>query len=444
MQDPFEEIFNKRLGVIKPGLERVQAALNILRKNEEKTAELEEFNVLVGGTNGKGSVSSFLWMLLSLGDRHSWGLFNSPHLCNFRERYRVSAKDVGDEDLIRSLNCIKAELGPRNYEDLSFFEIATILAYRLFRDEGVNRRIFEVGLGGRLDSTNIFDPDLSVITSISYDHMDVLGNSLKEIFIEKLGITRPGRRLVWGNSGDVTGEPETLKFLEKYCHDKGIALYTRNKDFGHTEDKLFAGGSEYRFPDFLKNAPAYLRDNFSVSLFCYDLLSRQSLQLEAAQQVLPKFDNDSLLVPPALAGRFQRIDLDKQKIIIDVAHNLHGLHSLVAQLSKSEQSFGFIVSILRDKDYLKMIALLQNSSKFVIFYEVEGHRSPDREDILTAYPDMPYANNFAQALDLAKKNWPEQMTRVVCGSVYATGKVFEYLERDPCNTRLASLFGSGN
>ena len=437
MRDPFEDIFNKRQGEMKPGLARMQRAFRQLGYRPEAASRP---TVLVGGTNGKGSVSSFLWLLLVQGDKQPWGLFNSPHLRFFRERYAVSRAQISDTDLISALDDLKQKLGD-DYEELSFFEVSTLLAWQLFSRLDCAGQVLEVGLGGRLDSTNSVEPSLSVICSISRDHVDILGGTLREILLEKLGITRPGVPLVWGRSGEIILEPELLTFLSEFCQQRQIPLFSLGQEFSQTDGLLKIGVRSYRLPTFLKKLPDYQANNFAVAAVCYKILTAKNPLLQPLTTVLRQWGSQSLPVPAALLGRFQTIRARGHTVIVDVAHNVDGIKKLIAHLQGTGQPFGFIVSILRDKDYLQMIERLNAASDSVIFYEISGERSLPKEIIARHFPDLQYASCFEEALAVAGREWPDNMLKIACGSVYAAGKVFEYLEIDPSTSTFNSLFG---
>ena len=151
MSKDFSELFDKRAGDIKPGLERIRKAFEYLGKPSFSIP-----TVLVAGTNGKGSSAGLLWGMLSAAG-YKVGLYSSPHLRNFSERYSLSSKSLNDEDVYGEFISIKNELPDDIYSELSFFEIATLISFRLFHKEGCDFQVIEVGLGGRLDATNILD-----------------------------------------------------------------------------------------------------------------------------------------------------------------------------------------------------------------------------------------------------------------------------------------------
>ena len=208
----FEELFHKRQGSIKPGLDRIRKAYETLQRPAD-----DAFNVLVAGTNGKGGTSGFLWMLLA--SSQQVGLFTSPHLRSFAERFQVSGMSLGEEDVYNSWKNL-AGLLTESYDELSFFELSTLIAFDLFETSQTSCNIFEVGLGGRLDSTNVVEPSLSIVTSISRDHEEFLGSDLIHILKEKLGICRVGIPLFWGNSGEVLLTSDYQEHIISFAKEK--------------------------------------------------------------------------------------------------------------------------------------------------------------------------------------------------------------------------------
>src|SRR5574344_1498208 len=170
----------------------------------------------IAGTNGKGSVSHTLASILQVAG-YKVGLYTSPHLVDFRERIRVNGKTISEKDVIDFVEFERAFFDPLHP---SFFEITTALAFKYFADMNVDIAVIEVGLGGRLDCTNIITPVLSVITNISYDHTHFVGNTLAKIAGEKAGIIKKGIPVVIGET-----TPETKSVFLKKAHDVEAPIY---------------------------------------------------------------------------------------------------------------------------------------------------------------------------------------------------------------------------
>ena len=216
----------QRFGV-KPGLERVRALLLSLG-NPERTFD----TVLVGGTNGKGSCSSTLATILTRSGRRT-GLFTSPHLTRFGERFLVDGAQLPDKDLLSGLAAVRPYA-----EELkaTFFEIVTALACLLFARAGVEVAVMEVGLGGRFDATNALTPRLSVITGVALDHTDILGDTVEEIAADKAGIMRPDTITLTGARDDAVGD--ALAVLGDAAQKLGALLWAIGEDVTLAADDL--------------------------------------------------------------------------------------------------------------------------------------------------------------------------------------------------------------
>src|SRR3989338_10908199 len=181
--------------------------------------------VHVAGTKGKGSTAAYIYSILKAAN-FKVGLYTSPHLMSFHERIRVNDCFISEEEIARILNKIKNVIEPLMKDDRpSFFEVCTILAYLYFKEKNIDFAVYEVGLGGRLDATNIIEPLVSAITPLSYEHTDKLGNTLREIASEKGGIIKNNSICVVAPQ-----EKEALKALEDICKEKKAKMIVVGRD----------------------------------------------------------------------------------------------------------------------------------------------------------------------------------------------------------------------
>lgn len=195
-----EWLFARQRFGVHPGLSRVRALLARLGDSQERFRA-----VLVGGTNGKGSTAATLAAILTAAGERT-GLFTSPHLTRFSERFVVAGRECPPEVVLEALARVRPHA---EAEDASFFEIVTALGCLLFAEAGVSVAVMEVGLGGRLDATNVLDPVLSVVTNVALDHTAILGDTREAIAAEKSGILRVGRPAVTGADADLVPRLET-------------------------------------------------------------------------------------------------------------------------------------------------------------------------------------------------------------------------------------------
>ncbi len=429
-QSIFEELFQKRVGTVKPGLERMKRALD---KIKDPVWDDQGYTILVGGTNGKGGTSSLLWALLRSGlkGNKKVGLFTSPHLVSYRERFSISGQSTQDQDIIDIWEKLKFQLGSL-YEELSFFELSTLIAYRLFSAHNVYIRIYEVGLGGRLDSTNALDPNITIITSISRDHETYLGHDLLGILQEKLGICRQGVPLYWGNGGEIVKEPSCSPYMNEFCHKEKIPLTIYGDDFALNGFGLqLTDQLRCCLPDLFLSSPDYIQKNFALACQVYHDIQKSHYEMSKLHDVLADLPANPANAP-ALVGRFQRIYIHDVKVIVDVCHNPDGLAHFIANLRSFNLQPVALVSILNDKDYGTMLDMMQNFFTDMIFFGIDSERAVEPKNLDRRHQHIKYAKNFAAAFDLGKSMWLDlPQPWVICGSVLAVGKVFESIEKDP-------------
>ena len=334
--------------VMELGLERVATVKQRLGMNPTFPV------VIVGGTNGKGSVCAMLECILHMAG-YRVGCYTSPHLLNYNERVRISLRQASDALLCAAFERVEQARvnsslqnpdlrvqGKDGLEEilLTFFEFGTLAAMQCFMDQGVEVAILEVGLGGRLDAVNVFDPDCAVVTSIDLDHMELLGNTREQIAFEKAGIFRAGKVAVFGDS-DV---PDKIR---EQAQNVGARLWCLGDQFRYT-----AGEQQWN----------YLGVGGARSALPYPAL-RGALQLHNACAVLAVLDatRDKLpvsmdavrrgLVEVELPGRFQVVP-GKPIWIMDVAHNPHAARALAQNLAAMppfRKTFA-VFAMLKDKD----------------------------------------------------------------------------------------------
>lgn len=326
---------------IELGLERVQQVAE-----RGQLQQLPGIKILLGGTNGKGSSARCLEQLL-LAQGYSVGVYTSPHLLKFNERLRINDTDASDESWATALakvNELRADTA------LTYFEFTTLAAFVLLKEANVDVCIIEVGLGGRLDATNIIEPDASILTTIDLDHQDWLGNDRESIGREKAGIFRPGKIAV-------VGDLAVPKSVLAKANELGVQLHLVNQDYRY---QLAADGKNWSFQGKTKQfnplpMPALPLQNMATCLACLEALS-----------LLPPSDKIvTVLEGLTLAGRMQWLS-KKPAVILDVAHNPQSAAYLAAQIAKLAPHYRQVhalVGMLKDKD------MRQSLSDFVPFVQ---------------------------------------------------------------------------
>lgn len=405
--------------------------------------------VHVAGTNGKGSVSNIIASVLAASGLRT-GLYTSPHIIDFRERMKVIDGRVGSS----RAECISRHEvwdffdrwgSTCEHLDLSFFEITTMIAFDWFASENVDVAVIETGLGGRLDSTNIISPVLSIITNIGLDHCDILGHTLAEIAFEKAGIIKPGVPVAVGESS-----PETAPVFERKV------LYT------NLSSPVFMGDrarimSLLSFAD--KAEPSLWKDSEEI-FQAMDLKGEyQKMNLRTAMSALDRLGlrmeepgiRDALIHTAARTGFHGRWETlsDDPHIICDIGHNAHGLkynfHQLGRMLSDGEcTSLIIVYGSVSDKDYESVFPLMPENAAYV-FTNASGRRALPAGDLKQKYTDFcgwsgrPSDNTYCAstvgeavdlALDLYRKECSGNGTKpliYIGGSTYVVSEAVDRL-----------------
>lgn len=299
----------------------------------------------VAGTNGKGSTSHMIASVLQSAG-YKVGLYTSPHLKDFRERIRVNGKMIGEEEVV---DFVERNRGFLEEHQLSFFELTVGMAFDHFARQQVDIAVVEVGLGGRLDSTNIIKPVVSVITNIGLDHTQFLGDSLPQIAFEKAGIIKPEIPVVIGEF-----QAETLPVFEELAEERKATLYIANQlsDFKSQEDSAVFDTD--LFGD-------YQKKNVQTALKTLDVLKDQGYELSDAE-----IRNGLLKVVrnTGLKGRYQVLQTNP-KVICDTAHNREGLELVLDQLMKEgAERYHFVLGVVNDKDLSTVLPLFPKSASY--------------------------------------------------------------------------------
>ncbi len=384
----------------------------------------------VGGTNGKGSVSMNLLTLLK-GGGYKVGLYTSPHLSSVRERFRINDDYISEEDFAAIASEIAKVLGDNQ---ITYFEFTTALALLWFAQQQVDLVILEVGLGGRLDATNVVQPLVSVITNVSMDHEAYLGTTLAEVAFEKAGIIKQGVPLVSGVGNDVSREVVAAR-----CAEVGADLRLLGRDFG-PENGEGDGIWRYRGVDTAIDGLRcgmrgdYQRDNSSLALAVCEVLSDKGWPLgdDVIRRQISKvywpgrleyfcLDHQGLLLAEEELGP------DGRRFLLDGAHNPAGMESLCASL-RHEFTYKRLVCVwaaMADKDLATTLATISPLCDVLIFTRPESERSATPEQLRAALG--PFSGEIYEeiqvedALERAKELATRDDLILVAGSLYLVG-----------------------
>lgn len=390
------------------GLVPIQQALK-LRGNPERACAV----VHVAGTNGKGSVSAMVAAVLRAAGLRV-GLFTSPHLHRLVERFRVNGRAMPQAELGRRVAQLKQWLAQGNVPELTFFELCTLLAFEWFRDQRCDVIVLEVGIGGRLDCTNVVKPSVSVITSVALDHEDKLGKGLAAIAGEKAGIIKRGAPVVSG-----VREAEPAQVIAARARAVGAPLRVIERDFSaastpHGMEVHFAGDAlRIKLP--LQGG--YQRDNLACAVAALDALRKQGFPLTRAalQRGLRavRWPGRLELLPGAPA------------VLCDAAHNPAACLELARFLDGWQASHTrrvLLFGVLRDKDYRRMLKLLLPRFDRVVFVTPESGRALAAEQLRRRFGGES-AEHVATALRRARKHAGTRGLVVAAGSIFVMSSV---------------------
>ena len=322
--------------------------LNIDFKLERILSVYEKLNVssiakkviTVAGTNGKGSTVSFLESILS-NMNYNVGTFTSPHILKYNERIKINQKEIDDESLLDVFELIDKKRGSTT---LTYFEFATLSAFYLFSKSNLDVAVLEVGLGGRLDATNIIDSDISIITSIGIDHTEFLGSTIDSIALEKAGVMRPFKKSIFAQD-----KPPAALF--QYAKNNSVNLLVHNNDYSVTRNAKTWGIKSKNIT--IENIPNLKM----IGDYQYNYAAASTMALA---EILPECISDDNQTKEALcntqiSGRFQYLKKSPD-IILDVAHNEDASKSLARNIKNiGYKKIIAVLGILADKDVYSIV-----------------------------------------------------------------------------------------
>jgi len=379
-------------------------------------------SIHVAGTNGKGSTSHMLAAIMQSAG-YKTGLYTSPHLKDFRERIKINGEMVSEAfvvDFTEKIRPLIEEIEP------SFFEITVAMAFSWFAEQQVDIAVIEVGLGGRLDSTNIITPQVAVITNISYDHMNLLGNFLTEIAVEKAGIIKQLVPVVVGET-----LPETKPVFIQKAKEENAPLFFANEmrwvadwrqDKHHLKVAVANSHSDERNEYDLQLTGLYQAKNLLTVLQVVQLLKKDwKLSDKDVQHGL---QNVKQLT--GLHGRWDVIH-EQPMTVLEVAHNEDGIKQVTEQLEHCNfQKLHIVIGMVKDKDITKVLSLLPKYAHYY-FTKADIPRALNEDELLAQAAKFALQGHHYsavnKALQAAIDAAHEEDMILVCGSVFVVGEV---------------------
>lgn len=420
---------------IKPGLQNIIRFCKLLDdpQNSFKT-------IHIGGTNGKGSTSHMLASILQTAG-YKTGLYTSPHLRDFRERIRINGKMISEQQVV---NFVEGQKNTIEEIEPSFFETTVAMAFDHFKREKIDIAIVEVGLGGRLDSTNIINPELSVITNIGLDHVNILGDTLQQIASEKAGIIKPGVAVVVGQRQKEVeeifiGASAKVGSDLIFASDQWDIIlnkepeYQRHQDNKMTDSGFLAVSAKVRSAEHnLFESPApllldltgtYQVKNLATVLSSVHYLKSKSFNI-TEDNIRNALKQVSTLT--GLMGRWQTLDKNPT-VICDTGHNEDGIREVVKNIASTNfERLHMVIGMVKDKDIGKILALLPKDAVYY-FCQPDIPRAKDVESLTkeanaaglrgTPYPSV------SKALEAARRNAKPDDLIFVGGSTFVVAEI---------------------
>jgi len=405
----------ERIGV-KLGLDKIK---DFLSRFDNPQDDFQ--GIVVGGTNGKGSVCRTLVNILKKAG-YSTGLYLSPHLVDFEERIQIDGENIDEQELwnlIEKVHPVVKEIEENDPEKRpSFFEVLTTLAFLSFSKHDVDFAVLEVGMGGRLDATNIAPHDFSVVTYVGYDHAEHLGNSKKKRAYEKGGIIAQGNHFVTGEK-----EKKIRDYFKKVCEEKNADFnFAFDRDYQISYDPLKVKTEPYGEID-IQGLTSWQAENALISLTVAEGLKKRGYNL-SQKDIIEGIENTRL------PGKMEFIK-ENPRIMIDSAHNRTGFEALKLGLESVELNrFLLVAGMLEDKDYDSMVKILGPLADYVYTAEPVSERKLDSKVLckkFESYCPAEAHEHGIEALEKAKEEWSEGDLIVITGSIYLLGDILKKL-----------------
>lgn len=415
MNSPRTYLFELNSSVIRLGLEPVKKLLSALQNPQDSYP-----SILVGGTNGKGSIAVTISAILRAAG-YRVGLYTSPHLVDLRERIRVNDTMIADEELDNLIDVVRSHIN----EDLTYFEFLTAIAFLYFQKKQVDVAVLEVGLGGRLDATNVVTPLISIISNISLEHQEYLGYRLSDIAREKAGIIPQG-----GTCLTAAKQAAALDVINSICEERSAKLYRLGK---HINVRRHSGGTfSYKGIDGKKYSRLYSNlkgrhqiENTALAVTAIELLNQRGLPV-CEKALLQGLESTTW------EGRLEILGSAPQ-IVLDGGHNPAGIKTLCRTLQDSfaYRNLILIFGVLHDKNFKVMMKLIAPLAHIVIITKPESERAVppsalrDLADSYCSHVEVVEepVKAFERSMELAAR---EDMI-CVAGSLYLIGAIKKYL-----------------
>lgn len=426
-KETIEYIYNLNKYGIKLGLKNISGLLSIFDNPHLKTKVIH-----IAGTNGKGSTAAVLHSILQRAN-YKVGLYTSPHLVSFQERMKINSGYITQDEVCALLKRLKPAIQKiahtEGYNHPTFFEVITTMAFLYFYEKDVDFAIMEVGLGGRLDATNVCKPLVSVITHLSFDHMAQLGNTLSEIAAEKGAIIKENTAIISGQQ-----LPEAAQIIGRIAQEKKAPLYIYGEQFKAVLENSLLRGNYFKYSGiyqdiiglFVPLAGEYQLENASLAIAAAELLNNNGFNINK-ESIVEGVRNVQWL------GRFEIIR-EKPLVILDGAHNPDGVTQFMKNLKKliPDKNIIAILGVFQDKDFSAIVKTITTQINQVILTMADNPRATPTTVLMEEvrqYMDKRHiseTDNVVAAIDKALQIAREDEVIIITGSLYTVGEAKAY------------------
>ncbi|HSB03845.1 MAG TPA: folylpolyglutamate synthase/dihydrofolate synthase family protein [Thermodesulfobacteriota bacterium] len=379
----------------------------------------------VGGTNGKGSTAAMMASVLQK-EGYRVGLYTSPHLIRFSERIKVNGVEIREDEVAALTGWMKERIEASGIpSSFTFFDFTTAMAFRYFSQKRVDLAILEVGLGGRLDSTNVIDPLLSIITNVTRDHEEILGESILKIAEEKAGIIKKGRPLITAAT-----QPQVVHLFSRLCRKKNAPLYRVSKDFRYEpigeRNFHYEGLHRKLWGVRLNLSGLHQIVNATIALGALEILEDSGYPVSTESMIEGLREVD-------WPGRLEMIS-SSPRVLLDGAHNPAGAMVLKASLKKEFQFHRLILllGIMKDKDFRSVLKTLAPLADHIILSKPHMERASSPSLLLDQLGDTngkkaEIVEDLPRAIEKGLSLTQREDLFCITGSLYTVGEARDYL-----------------
>lgn len=415
LEQSLNKLYSLHTFGVKLGLENIQSFLNALGNPENKIKTIH-----IAGSNGKGSTAAFIASILQE-MRYKVGLYTSPHFVRFNERIKINGKEIADERIAKFIRDYENEI---DLFKLTFFEVTTALAFQYFNEEKVDYAVIETGLGGRLDATNVINPLATVITSISLEHTDILGDTIEKITSEKAGIIKNNAKVFIGKL------PEKAEsIIENICSELNCELFDLKDYIIEKPNSLELYTEELELDEWIMPLKGrYQKYNAALAA----LAVSKSLDSDNFRVIEHGIKN--VIKNTGLQGRYEFFNV-KPDIIFDSAHNPEGISKFLEEFNREKIKYThctLLFGVMKDKAIKEMLAMLKNSFDSFLITDIDYERACKISDLKIIAEEVELKiNAVTNPGEYVTGFMQEEPSKclVVLGSMYLLGTIKTDLER---------------